>query len=712
MDAGSDTRPGPFRLGRWRVYPDRHELLGDDGDMRRVPPLLIALLRRLVEADGRTVTRDELLASVWQRRHVNDEVLSRAIADLRRALDDDARRPHLIDTVPKLGYRLLVPGEPLPEEAAAASSTESLRQERPVRTRTRRIVVTMTMAGIVIVAMLAIAWHVSRTPPTPLPGPSAADMVHARPLVSDPGRSMTPRFSRTGELIAYSAADPESETARIKVRSRDGRVTSTIDNESHWDICPVFSHDGVDLFWTRHDDAGCRLMRTPLSGGAAQDLAACARGVRSCPDLTPDGSSIVFTAAIDGPANGIGLVELRLADGRLTSLPNPAIDPMNDAEPRFSPDGRQLAFLRGQGSTRRIYIADARGRSARTVPLRDARIHGLTWLDDTHLLLATDSEGFRALVRLDIDDGSRSLLGGAGAQYPDRAADGAIVWEVAHYQANLWRVDASGAEQQLTRHRRSDGGQALSPDGRQLAFQSNREGPDSLWLMALDTGDEQRLPLPASDTWTDPAWSPDGRTLLMSRYHGAISQVWSYRLGSAAPERVAGIPDDAHDAQFAHDGNRIWFVITAPEGERTLWQRSLIDDTEASAPLDWPIDSFVSHGTGLFVQRPLAGGLWRCDQDGDHCVALTDPDGQPLVASENWAMTGSAIYRQITNDDGETATWRMALDGGTTERMPWPASTSGRSFAVLADGRSAVIARGALTQLELGWLPPPSQREP
>jgi Tol biopolymer transport system component/DNA-binding winged helix-turn-helix (wHTH) protein len=711
MNPAHGMRTTPFRLGRWRIYPDRHELCADDGTVRRIPPLLIALLLRLVQADGRTASRDELLSSVWQRREVNDEVLSRAIADLRRALGDDARQPRLIETVPKLGYRLLARTGPVhaDESGTATSGPAHHRTTRQGRLPAAAVGLGLVAVGLLVAGVLA--WRVFQSPTSSLPGPLAADMVHARPLVSDPGLSMTPRFSRTGELIAYSASESGSGTARVHVRSRDGRVTSTIENDGQWDICPVFSQGGGDLFWTRHSDTACRLMRVPLSGGSPQDLAACAHGVRSCPDLAPDGQAIVFTAAVDEPAGGIGLVSLDLADGTLTALPDPAIGPMNDAEPRFSPDGRHLAFLRGQATARRLYIADADGQRARPVPLRDARIHGLTWLDDAHLLLATDSEGFRALVRLNIDDGSRSLLGGAGAQYPDRASDGALVWEVAHYQANLWKVDAEGNERQLTRHRRSDGGQVLSPDGRQLAFQSNREGPDSLWLLALATGEEQRLPLPASDTWTDPAWSPDGRTILMSRYHGATSQVWSYRLGTAAPQRVPGIPDDAHDGQFAPDGTHIWYVITSLEGDRVLWRQTLAEGDEAMSPLDWPIDSFVAHAAGLFVQRPLDGGLWRCDDAGRSCLALAGPAGAAGTPSENWTLTGSAIYRQAADENGASAIWRTSLDGNAAERMSWPPSTSGRSFAVLSDGNSAVIARGALTQLELGWLPPPSQRQ-
>jgi DNA-binding winged helix-turn-helix (wHTH) protein len=44
---------------------------------------------------------------------VTDEVLTRVISELRRALSDDAKRPRLIETIPKIGYRIIAPVEPV-----------------------------------------------------------------------------------------------------------------------------------------------------------------------------------------------------------------------------------------------------------------------------------------------------------------------------------------------------------------------------------------------------------------------------------------------------------------------------------------------------------------------------------------------------------------------------------------------------------------------
>lgn len=160
----SDAALTDYRVGDWRVRVDRHEL-ERGGELRRLQPRLVALLGCLAAAAGRTVTREELLARVWQRRMVNDEVLSRAIADLRRALDDDARQASMIETVPKLGYRLCVPVELVAEEAAFINSGDpgsdaTAESSAPAAfiksSASRRVVVVAALAAAV--AVLVATW--------------------------------------------------------------------------------------------------------------------------------------------------------------------------------------------------------------------------------------------------------------------------------------------------------------------------------------------------------------------------------------------------------------------------------------------------------------------------------------------------------------------------------------------------------------------------
>ncbi|APV49676.1 hypothetical protein BWI17_08285 [Betaproteobacteria bacterium GR16-43] len=100
----------PFRLGDLEVHPASGEVRGRRGP-ERLRPLLVDILLRLAAVPGEVVRRETLLEEVWPRRMVNDEVLSRAIAELRTALGDDARQARYVETLPKIGYRLVAPVE-------------------------------------------------------------------------------------------------------------------------------------------------------------------------------------------------------------------------------------------------------------------------------------------------------------------------------------------------------------------------------------------------------------------------------------------------------------------------------------------------------------------------------------------------------------------------------------------------------------------------
>ncbi len=110
-----------FTVGPWRVRP---RLLRIDGDGKRqtLRPKVMGLLRALAEHPGRVVRKDEILERVWEGAVVSDEVLRRTVFELRQAFGDDPRSPRFVETIPRVGYRLIAPvirGDAESREAAA-----------------------------------------------------------------------------------------------------------------------------------------------------------------------------------------------------------------------------------------------------------------------------------------------------------------------------------------------------------------------------------------------------------------------------------------------------------------------------------------------------------------------------------------------------------------------------------------------------------------
>lgn len=103
-----------FMLGAWSVDPMSREV-SNGTSTTRLSPKAMGVLTALDRADGQVVSRTDLLDQVWAGVTVGEEVLTHAIAELRRAFNDSARAPKIIETVHRAGYRLRVRSEPVAE---------------------------------------------------------------------------------------------------------------------------------------------------------------------------------------------------------------------------------------------------------------------------------------------------------------------------------------------------------------------------------------------------------------------------------------------------------------------------------------------------------------------------------------------------------------------------------------------------------------------
>src|SRR5688572_15094447 len=95
-----------LRIGDWTFDPAAGELRRG-AERRRLEDRAARTLALLVRRRGEVVSQAEIAAEVWNGRTVSPNSLPVVIADLRRALDDDAREPRFIETVAKRGYRLM-----------------------------------------------------------------------------------------------------------------------------------------------------------------------------------------------------------------------------------------------------------------------------------------------------------------------------------------------------------------------------------------------------------------------------------------------------------------------------------------------------------------------------------------------------------------------------------------------------------------------------
>jgi adenylate cyclase len=93
-------------IAGWEIHSSRN-LIEKGEQSVRLQPRTMAVLTCLVESPGEVITRQQLEDSVWPNMVVGYDALSHTITKLRKAFDDDPKNPGFIETIPKVGYRLI-----------------------------------------------------------------------------------------------------------------------------------------------------------------------------------------------------------------------------------------------------------------------------------------------------------------------------------------------------------------------------------------------------------------------------------------------------------------------------------------------------------------------------------------------------------------------------------------------------------------------------
>jgi adenylate cyclase len=122
----------PFYIDDWYVDPSTDRIRAGERETK-VEPRVMAVLCYLAERPGQVVPREELEAAVWAGMVVGYDALTSAIIKLRKAFDDDSRKPRVIETVSKRGYRLIAPVRLIGADGAVEKTGTLVRKSLSVR---------------------------------------------------------------------------------------------------------------------------------------------------------------------------------------------------------------------------------------------------------------------------------------------------------------------------------------------------------------------------------------------------------------------------------------------------------------------------------------------------------------------------------------------------------------------------------------------------
>ena len=245
--------------------------------------------------------------------------------------------------------------------------------------------------------------------------------------------------------------------------------------------------------------------------------------------------------------------------------------------PRWSPDGRWVAFQRGDSIRFDVFVVPAAGGEPRQLTRDNNMMSGFAWLPDSTGIVYSSSRGGTmpylpalGLWQVALSDGSVRRVTSGEASYvsPDISKSGAILVSRMKLQTDIWKfpVDGSPAENvghavRITRQT----GQVLtptaSPRDNEVAFLSDSGGHANLWVVNTESGGlrqitHERDPNVAMGV---PVWSPDGRAIAFVYSRG--NQGWTFGVWLVDPDgsNLRNIANPGLGPAWSPDGRWVYY---------------------------------------------------------------------------------------------------------------------------------------------------------
>lgn len=171
------AREPRFRLGGIDVRPATREVI-HAGGREMLEPRVMAVLVALAQAKGEVVTRDDLTRACWEGRVVSDDAINRVISRIRRVSDLTGGKDFVLETITKVGYRLVVTGAE-PASAIAAPATDGAAEAEPA-VRSPRWVMALAAVLFIVIGGLALGSIVQK--PEWNPSPTASLTIAVLPF--------------------------------------------------------------------------------------------------------------------------------------------------------------------------------------------------------------------------------------------------------------------------------------------------------------------------------------------------------------------------------------------------------------------------------------------------------------------------------------------------------------------------------------------------
>jgi serine/threonine protein kinase/Tol biopolymer transport system component len=522
-----------------------------------VPPKLEEIINKALEKD----------------RELRYQTASDMRADLQRLKRD--RNSGRTDAV--------APVSPPAIPVAAMSPSPSETAVRDRRYSRRRLVVASggALVAVAVVALAVAGWFWFRRSQATMPEAP----LTAVPLTSYLGGEYYPSFSPDGSQVAFTWNGEKEDNWDIYVKVVGSEPPLRLTTNPAVDSSPAWSPDGRWIAFDRFlpESKVAVVLISPLGGPERiltdlyfNDYA----GVEG-PGLawSPDSHWLAMVGN-DKPDEPVRLFLYSLETGEKRTLVYPTVNSVGDSCPAFSPDGHKLAFFRWVSyANSDLYQLDLSqdfksvGEPKRLTFGRwpDG---GCAWTTDGRaLVFSADSN----LWRVDASGaGKPQRLAEFGANdiYPAISRRGnRLAFAQRHGHNNIWRIEIptpgeiANPPQEFIPSTRNDELPQFSPDGKKIAFLSDRSGRPEIWVCNADGSNIVQLTSLGGATIIDgPYWSPDSRRLTFDATLEEAREVYVVNANGGSPQRLTSKQGDSGNPSWSKDGRWILFDSSKAPG--------------------------------------------------------------------------------------------------------------------------------------------------
>jgi Tol biopolymer transport system component len=307
--------------------------------------------------------------------------------------------------------------------------------------------------------------------------------------------------------------------------------------------------------------------------------------------------------------------------------------------------------------------------------------------DGRNLLFVSNRDGSRDIYRIGLGRSGRPsgpptrLTAGLEPHTIDVSRDGRILAYSSFTEyANIWSLPipvrdpvSAAPAQRVTQGHQSIEGMAISPDGRWLAFDSDRGGNQAVYRVPLSGGEPEQLSADSGDDFM-PSWSPDAREIAYYGFRQGRRRLLVMPVDGGPASPVVADSGNQRFPDWAPDGRHLVFhsdrtgrfelyVVERDAGGHWGAPRQLTKEGGQEARWSPGGGAIVYlRNTGLWVITP-GGGVPRM------LVDTSDPAVRPAPLLAQWAPDGRTIYYKALDGEGHASIWSIPAEGGKSKLL-------------------------------------------